>query len=254
LVTLTGRLQVTTASKPNLKCTDDFCADAGAEASAMTMASNSDEVRILPPPESPGAILLAPQRRSIVLLDGQQRDSSLPQASACARGWDALCAPAECRLLPPRVKFRLGFSSRHRAFALGGDPPRRRQRCACPRDELVRLVEQALRRAPEGEVDGATFLRVVERWKGFCFLEDCPVLVIDPKVESVVPHHSEHQAVAEHAGLSEHASHGDMAERRELLAKESGKAVAGNHFRTAPTPTSVVTPRPSPGHRRAISR
>src|SRR5262249_60922709 len=60
-------------------------------------------------------------------------------------------------------------------------------------------------------------------------LECRSILIIDAEVKRVVPHHGEHEAVAEHAGLAEHAAHGDGAERRELLAQEFGKAFAGNH-------------------------
>jgi len=54
-------------------------------------------------------------------------------------------------------------------------------------------------------------------------------VVVNPEVERVVRYHPEHQPVAEHAGLAEHTPQGDAAERRELLAQELGKAVAGNH-------------------------
>jgi hypothetical protein len=74
------------------------------------------------------------------------------------------------------------------------------------------------------------------------FLEDCPVVGINTKVERVVRHHREHQAVAEHAGLAEHPPHRDAAERSELLAQKFGKAVAGNH-----PPSSVRARRVSSG-------
>jgi len=54
-------------------------------------------------------------------------------------------------------------------------------------------------------------------------------VVINPEVERIVPHHPEHEAVAEDAGLAEHPPHGDMAERCELITQELGKAVAGSH-------------------------
>jgi hypothetical protein len=92
------------------------------------------------------------------------------------------------------------------------NPARRRQRCLRPGDKLIGIVEQPLRRAPKGEVYGAALLRVVEGRKGLGFLEDRPVVVINPEVERVVPHHCEHQPVAEHAGLAEHAPHRDAAE------------------------------------------
>src|SRR5882762_5051728 len=109
------------------------------------------------------------------------------------------------------------------------DPTRCRQRYSCPRDELIGFVEQPLRRAPKGEVYGAALLLVVERRKGLGFLEGRPVVVINPEVECVVPHHPEHQPVAEHAGLTEHTPHRYVAERGELLAQELGKAVADDH-------------------------
>src|SRR5438128_845436 len=42
----------------------------------------------------------------------------------------------------------------------------RRQRGARPGDELFGLVEQPIRNAPEGEVDRAALLAIVERWSG----------------------------------------------------------------------------------------
>ena len=55
-------------------------------------------------------------------------------------------------------------------------------------------------------------LLVVERRKGFGFLERRAVLVINAEVECVLRHHPEHHAVAEHTGLAEHAPHCDAAE------------------------------------------
>jgi hypothetical protein len=72
-------------------------------------------------------------------------------------------------------------------------------------------------------------LLVAEGREGLGFLEDRPVVVINPEVEHVVRHHPEHHPVAEHAGLAEHTPHCDAAERSELLAQELGKAGAGNH-------------------------
>jgi len=109
-------------------------------------------------------------------------------------------------------------------FSLGGDPTRRCQRCLRPRDKLIGVIEQPLRRAPKGEVYGAALLRVVEGRKGLGFLEDRPVVVINPEVERVVPHHCEHQPVAEHASLAEHAPHGDATQRSELRCSRRNSA------------------------------
>jgi hypothetical protein len=57
---------------------------------------------------------------------------------------------------------------------------RRRQRCACPGDKLIGFVEQVLRHAPKGKVYGAALLLVIEGRHGLSFLEDRPVVVIDP--------------------------------------------------------------------------
>src|ERR1700730_13847265 len=84
----------------------------------------------------------------------------------------------------------------------------------------------------------AALLLVAEGRKGCGFLEDRPVVVINPEVEHVVRHHPEHHPVAEHAGLAEHTPHCNAAERSELLAQERGKAVAGNH-----PPSSVLARR-----------
>src|SRR6185437_8054881 len=130
---------------------------------------------------------------------------------------------------------RLALPSRRRSylaaprFALCCDPLRCCQRCARPVDQLVRLVHQPLRRAPEGEVDGAALLAVVERRGVAGFRESRPVLVVDAEVERVVGDHAQHHPVAEHAGLPEHAPHRDAAERRELIAQEFGEVVAGDH-------------------------
>src|SRR5205814_5431886 len=97
-----------------------------------------------------------------------------------------------------------------------------------PGDKLIGFVEQ-LRRAPKGEVYRAALLLVAEGRNGLGFLEDRPVVVVNPEVERVVCHYPEHQPVAEHAGLAEHTPHCDAAEWSELLAQEFGKAVAGNH-------------------------
>ena len=116
-----------------------------------------------------------------------------------------------------------------RPFSLRRNPPRCRQRGARPGDKFIGFVEQPLRSTPEGKIDGAALLLVVEGRKGLGFLEGRPVVVINPEVERVVPHHPDHHPVAEHAGLAEHAPHGDGAERTKLFAQELGKAVAGNH-------------------------
>ena len=96
-------------------------------------------------------------------------------------------------------------------------------------DQLVRFVEQPLRHAPEGEVYRGALLLVVERRRGLRFPERRAIVLIDPEVKHVLRHHPEHHATAEHAGLAEHPAHGDAADRRELLAQEFGKAVAGDH-------------------------
>jgi hypothetical protein len=124
---------------------------------------------------------------------------------------------------------RLLFSPSRRTFSPRSNPPRRRQRCSCPSDKLIGLVEQALRSAPKGEIYSATLLLIVEGRKGLGFLEGRSVIVINPEVERIVPHHSEHQPVAEHAGLTEHTPHRYSAKRGELLAQELGKAIAGDH-------------------------
>jgi hypothetical protein len=98
------------------------------------------------------------------------------------------------------------------------NPTRRRQRRLRPRDKLIGFVEQALRRAPKGEIYAAAVLLVAEGRKALGFLEDRPIVVINPEVERVVRHHAEHQPVAEHARLAEHTSHCDAAEWSELLA------------------------------------
>src|ERR1700722_16961146 len=103
---------------------------------------------------------------------------------------------------------------------------RRRQRCACPGDKLIGFVEQVLRHAPKGEVYGAALLLVIEGRHGLSFLEDRPVVVIDPDVERVVCYHSQHQSVTEHPRLAEHPPHRDATKWSELLAQELGKAVA----------------------------
>src|SRR4029077_8420778 len=94
-------------------------------------------------------------------------------------------------------------------FSLRRNPPRRGERGPRPNDQLIGLVEPALRRAPGRGIYGARPPLIVERRKGFGFLEGRAVVVVDPEVERVVPHHPEHEPVAEHAGLAEHAPHGD---------------------------------------------
>src|SRR5579862_7600610 len=51
------------------------------------------------------------------------------------------------------------------------DPPRRSQRRTRPGEKFIGFVEQPLRRAPEGEVDRAAALLVVERRKSLRLLE-----------------------------------------------------------------------------------
>src|SRR6476646_2136447 len=130
---------------------------------------------------------------------------------------------------PPSGWSRLRFSPWLRPFSLRRDPTRRRQCYSCPRDKFVGFVEQSLRRAPEREVYGAALLLVVQRWKGLSFLESLAVVVIDPEVERVVPHHPQHEPVTENTSLTEHAPHCEAAERSQLLAQKLGKAVAGSH-------------------------
>ena len=62
--------------------------------------------------------------------------------------------------------------------SLGRDPARRRQRYPRPGDKLIGFVEQPLRHAPEGEIDRAALLPVIERRKGFGLLEDRAVVVL----------------------------------------------------------------------------
>src|SRR5882762_10195440 len=137
------------------------------------------------------------------------------------------------RLRRATTRLRLLFSPWRCPFSLRRDPTRRRQRYSRPRDKLIGFVEQPLRRVPKGEVYGAALLLVAEGRKGCGFLEDRPVVVINPEVEHVVRHHPEHHPVAEHAGLAEHTPHCNAAERSELLAQELGKVVAGNHPRSS---------------------
>src|SRR5258708_38546714 len=96
-------------------------------------------------------------------------------------------------------------------------PPPARRALA---DKFIGFVEQPLRSAPKGKIDGAALLLVVEGRKAAGFLEGRPVVVINPEIERVVPHHPDHNPVAEHAGLAEHAPHGYGAERTKLFAQE----------------------------------
>ena len=121
-------------------------------------------------------------------------------------------------------------------FSLRRDPMRRRQRRACPGDKLIGFVEQSLRHTPEGEVYGAALLLVIEGRLRLGFLEDRPVVVINPNVERVVRDHSPHQSITKHARLAEHPPHSDAAEWSDLLAQELGKAVAGDHLRSSSSP------------------
>src|ERR1700746_2341173 len=123
---------------------------------------------------------------------------------------------------PPSARFLPWRST----FSLRSDPTRRRQRRSRPREKLIGFVEQPLRRAPKRQVYGAALLLVAEGRNGLCFLEDRPVVVINPEVERLVRHHPEHEPVAEHARLAEHTPHRDAAEGSELLASELGTAVA----------------------------
>src|ERR1700726_4877011 len=59
-------------------------------------------------------------------------------------------------------------------------PTRCRQCSSRPRDKLIGFVEQPLRRAPKGEVDGAALLLVAVGRKRLGFLEGRPVVVINP--------------------------------------------------------------------------
>jgi len=89
--------------------------------------------------------------------------------------------PSRPRLIAPRSASRLRCSPRRRPFSLGRDALRRRQRGARPGDKLIGFVEQTLRRAPKGEVDGIALFLVVERRKGLGFLELRPIVVVDLK-------------------------------------------------------------------------
>src|SRR3954469_12111644 len=113
----------------------------------------------------------------------------------------------------------------------GCDPTCRRQRGACPGKKLVGFVQQMLRETPEGEVNGATLLLVVEGRHGLSFLEHRPGVVINADVKRVLCYHPKHQPVTEYAGLAEHPSHRDVAKWCELLAQKLGKAVARDHPR-----------------------
>jgi hypothetical protein len=104
-----------------------------------------------------------------------------------------------------------------------------RQRCSRPGNELLAIVEQPLRRTPEGEVNSGPFLEIVEGWIGFRFLESRPTEFIYSEIQRVVGHHTEHYTVAEHTSLSEHSTHRHLSQRRELLPQEFGECSAGNH-------------------------
>src|ERR1700747_2488961 len=67
-------------------------------------------------------------------------------------------------------------------FSLRRDPARRCQRCSRPRNKLIGHVQQPLRRAPKGEIDRAALFLVVQGRNGLGFLEDRPVVVINPEV------------------------------------------------------------------------
>jgi hypothetical protein len=54
-------------------------------------------------------------------------------------------------------------------------------------------------------------------------------LLVNPEVKCVVPHHPEHEPVAEYTRLGEHAPHCDPTEWRELIAQEFGKTITGHH-------------------------
>src|SRR6516164_1263831 len=119
------------------------------------------------------------------------------------------------------------------AYSLHRDPTRGRQRYSRPRDKLIRIVEQPLRHAPEGEVNGRALLFVAEGRKGLGFLEGRAVFVINPDVECIVCYHPQHYPVAEYARRAEHRPHCDAAEWSELLAQKLCKAVSGNHPRSS---------------------
>src|SRR5690242_8770129 len=79
------------------------------------------------------------------------------------------------------LRSRLRFALWRGPFALRRDPACGRQRNARPGAQLVRLVEQAVRRTPEREVDGGALFGVIERREGLRVLEGGPVVVIDPE-------------------------------------------------------------------------
>src|SRR6185503_11182435 len=90
-------------------------------------------------------------------------------------------ARASRAFVPPSRWLRLCFSPWRCSLSLRRDPPRRRQRCSRPGHELIGFVEQPFRRAPKGEIYAAAPLLVVEGRIGLGFLEDRPVVVVDPK-------------------------------------------------------------------------
>src|SRR4051794_15794101 len=81
---------------------------------------------------------------------------------------------------------------------LSRNPMRRCQRCTCPADEPLRIIEQTIRHTPEREVDRHAFLEVAQWRMRLRFCEHHAVLVIDAEIQRVVCDHCEHRSVTEH--------------------------------------------------------
>src|SRR5690349_6516038 len=78
-----------------------------------------------------------------------------------------VCSPQRPAAGPlTSFRSRLRFALWRGPFALRRDPACGRQRNARPGAQLVRLVEQAVRRTPEREVDGGALFGVIERREG----------------------------------------------------------------------------------------
>src|SRR5215470_15258620 len=139
---------------------------------------------------------LAAQRLQAIVLGGCQGRTPTNSNDRCNGGSaDILVPKGLAQLFSIRVSpwstFR--YPPWRRPLPPRCDPTRCRQRCSRPHNEFIRFVEQPLRRSPKGEVDGAAFLLIAEGRQGLNFLEDRPVVSINPEVECVVRHHPQHQ-------------------------------------------------------------
>src|SRR5258708_8557691 len=81
--------------------------------------------------------------------------------------------------------------------------------------QLIGLVEGPSRHTPDGEVDSPALLLPIERRCTLGRLEGRTIVVINPKVEPGVLHHSDHDAIAERASLVEQAARVARAEARQ---------------------------------------